>query len=58
MTDPIDQVKSTVTTLKTAATSAVDAEAAKQEGWLKANLKPLLIGAVVGFILGWLVHGL
>lgn len=58
MTDPIDQVKATVTTLKSAATSAVDAQVTKQENWLKANLKPLIIGAVVGLILGWLAHGL
>jgi len=28
----------------------------KQVSWLRANVKPLAIGAAIGLVLGWLLH--
>lgn len=47
-----------MTDLETTAKNAALAEVNKQEGWLKANVKPLIIGFVLGTIVGFLLHGL
>lgn len=46
---------STFDDLKKSAESAVSGQVVKQEGWVKANRKPLIIGAllVVAILIGW-----
>lgn len=48
MTDPVSQVGAQVKTDVAAAETAVKADVAKQESWIKTNAKPLIIGLVVG----------
>ena len=42
---------STFDELKKASESAVDSQIQKQEGWVKANRKPLILGAVAVILL-------
>ena len=63
MTDPIvnavisDAEKAGSVAVSSAETAA-KAQVVKQEGWVKANLKPVLIGLAIGVVLGWIAHGI
>ena len=48
MPNPIDPIEA-------ALAGDAAAQVAKQEGWVKANRKPLIIGAVLGLLLGALL---
>lgn len=58
MTDPVNQIKSAVTTEADSLKGVAQQFERKQLGWAETHLVPLIVGFILGALLGWVAHAI